>query len=279
MFSVIIPTFNHIDFLRATLTSLLWQKDDLELEVLVIDNNSNAENPDLIYREFFGKLDMYLIKQPRLPNPYALCKARNIAMKLAKYPWIITLDADIVINPNYLKNLNDFIRLHKDSIITAERIFIDSSQLSELTIEGPNWMDGQKRVKSPANYYLMDDRRLPMLKIIDQQPHPWAYMHGCNMIYPKTPALSIGGYNEAYDGNWGYEDVDFAYRLITQQNINPAYCVGLYCYHLEPPLSNIEETKRFDKKHNPNWIRICATIPGFKEFKEAEYHQISEKIV
>lgn len=277
MFSIIIPCFNNIRFLRATLASIAWQEFDGEFEVIIVDNNSTHENPDSIYHEYFERLHLYLIKQPKLPHTYALCKARNTALKIARHPWIISLDADIVLNQHYLRALKDLVNHCGNAMITAERIFIDGSNAHEIEGQGKDWPEAQEKIRSPANYYLPEDRRLPTMRDLGQVEHPWAYMHGCNVIFPRELALAIGGYDEAYDGNWGYEDVDFAYRLI-ESDAAPLYCEHLYCYHLENPPTKAEEIKRFDKVNNPNWQRICSRIPGFKEYKEHEYRKISESI-
>lgn len=279
MFSIIIPSFNHINMLRATLTSLMWQKGAAEFEVIIVDNNSLEENPDTVYQEFYDKLNVYLIKQPKLNHPYALCKARNCAICFAHYPWIISLDADIVLNPNYLKNLMKAIEKEGRAIFTAERIFIDSSHVKEINPSDTSWPEKQKVVVSPANYNLSKDRRLDAFKDLEHLSHPWAYMHGCNVVYPRDLALEIGGYDEAFDGHWGYEDIDLAYRLITEAKVKAVYCEGIFCYHLEMPSAQNEKEKRFDKKNNPNWIRICQKIPGFKEYKEAEYQKLSKDIL
>lgn len=264
--------------LRATLVSLMWQLGDHDFEVIIIDNNSLSENPDEVYHEFFGLLELYLIKQPKLTHTFSLCRARNTALKLARFPWIISLDADIVLNTEYLNHLKAIVNKEESLIITSERVFIDGSQAGNISVNDPAWPARQKSVLSPSNYYLQTDRRIDALKNLKENPHPWAYMHGSNTVFPREKALMINGYNEAYDGHWGYEDVDFAYRLITEKNVMPTYCPGMYCYHLDLLADGKEESRRFDKKNNPNWTRICETIPGFKEFKELEYKKISGNI-
>lgn len=277
MFSFIFPCYNNNDFLRATLTSILWQTGDYE--VIIVDNNSSKEDPNLVYHEFVDKMNLYLVKQPRLPHSFSPSKARNIALKIARGEWIISIDADIVLNPYYLSNLDNLVKsLKKPAIVVSERIFIDSSRVDEIIENDPKWPERQKRVISASNYFQEIDRRLPKMKQIETEPHPWAFMHGSNMIYSRKSALEIEGYDESYDGNWGYEDVDFGYRMISQANVKPYYDPGLYCYHLEQMFAEDEKSKRFEKKNNPNWIKICQKIPGFKDYKEGVYQCISKQI-
>ncbi len=278
MISFIITSHNQIDYLRACLTALLWQTEKITYEVIIVDNNSDSQNPDTVYQEFYGRLPLYLVKQPKLEHPFANSRARNIGLAIAHYDWIMTLDSDILLPPHFFSALQTLLKGNPKCLITGERVFLDASNLKALTAQTPDWPEKQQRIESASNYYQIVDRRLEALRTIETSTQPWAYMHGCNMIYPRAAALAIKGYDERYDGHWGYEDVDFAYRIITKAGVAPAFNEQLYCYHLERPPTDTNDTQRFDKKQNPNWTRICQTIPGFKEFKEIEYKKISDKI-
>ena len=59
----------------------------------------------------------------------------------------------------------------------------------------------------------------------------------------------MGGYDEIFDGCWGYEDVDFAHRMITCGGAQPVYLPGIDCYHQDSALSNRQN--RFDKAKQP----------------------------
>ena len=113
------------------------------------------------------------------------------------------------------------------------------------------------------------------------RPHPWAYVHGGNFAFRRVDALDVGGFDEAYDGCWGYEDVDFAYRLVQHTSAPVDYDPGLVTYHVEmpdeaPDPSRLEEM--LNKVSNRNWHRITGRIPGFADFKKAEYARISDRI-
>ena len=125
------------------------------------------------------------------------------------------------------------------------------------------------RVASPANYGQSEDRRLHFLQALDTWEHPWAFFHSCNLIYLKQTALAVDGYDEIFDGCWGYEDVDFAHRMITRGGAQPVYLQGINCYHQDSELSNRQN--RFDKENNRNWRIITQRIPGFASFKIQQY--------
>lgn len=279
MISFIITCYNNVEILKRCLTSFLWQDQHYAYEIILVDNNSDKGNPDQAYREFFGELPVTLVKQPKLIHPCAPSKARNIGLKLANFPWIVSLDSDIVLNPNYIKMLIHVIKNDLNVIVVGERIFVDFNiDLFPVKCDPGTALSSLERIKSVSNYNLLIDRRIAALKTIADHPHPWALMHSGNCVFKREKALAINGFDENYDGHWGYEDIDFAYRLITQAHCKPTFSEQLYCYHLENSDPKRDQ-QRFDKINNPNWKKICAAIPGFKEFKKQEYQSLNHEIL
>lgn len=277
MFSIVIPCYNRTSLLKKLLAGFVVQEGDVPtFEIILVDNNSQ-EDIDDVYREYSRLLPIYLVQRPQLPNTYAASSARNIGLSLSHFPWVINLDSDCIPNQHYLANLKQFIDECKndDFLIVGERIFISSDAYSDKDIlQNSQILEHMPRIASASNYNLLKDRRFPQLETIEKQEHPWAYMHSGNLIYPKKSALLINGYDEAYDGCWGYEDIDFAYRLLTVASCTPKYLSGIYCYHQEPPLVNENVsvvTDRVNKTTNLNWQRICQRIPGFAEFKKRQF--------
>jgi glycosyltransferase involved in cell wall biosynthesis len=275
MFSFVIPCYNGKQALNNTLQSLFWQDEAVPFEVILVDNNSPVDNLDELYEAYKDKLNLYLLKQPKLKTTYALSRARNFGLKISQYPWMITLDSDIILPPHYLRNLSKYIETRdrdRRLLLTAERIFIRRAEIEPLTWEK---LTNAVPIASSSNYNCVQDRRLSYLKQLTTTPHPWAFFHGCNSIFPTESAIAAGGFDEEYDGHWGYEDIDFAYRLIARTQCKPVYLPSIYCYHQEEEHSDPTIIDRFDKSKNPNWTRICDRIPGFKEFKRQQYQSLT----
>lgn len=276
MISFVIPCFNRAREVVRVMESFLWQTESMDYEVILVDNNSTHDNLQSIYEYYFGRIPIYLIHQPQLKTTYSLCRARNIGMSLAQYPWIATLDSDCILNENYFRVCKHLLHQDEPMMMTGERKFIDPSPLKDIN---PDVLSTLPQVASKSNYGLLFDRRLIFVKDLDQQPHPWAYMHGGNCIFRKEDALRIHGADEAYDGFWGYEDIDFAFRLKQAiPELSMSFNRDLYVYHQEDTqLSDIDE-HRINKEDNPNWIRISEIIPGYQAFKQEEYKTIKELI-
>jgi glycosyltransferase involved in cell wall biosynthesis len=280
MFSIIIPCHNDTDLLRLCLAGFASQDCDLSFEVILVDNNSFRQDINAAYEDYVPRLSLFLIRQPLLEHPMAMCQARNIGLAIARFPWIINIDADCVPPPCYLENIAEGIEAAglENPIFTGLRRFVKPALLTEaMVLERRVDFDGLEQVRSPSNYYQLEDRRLPQIRDLAHCDHPWAMVHSCNMVYRCEVARSVGGYDEAFDGCWGYEDTDFAHRMITQVEAKPAFLESAEVFHLDSPWAAHRD--RFNKRQNRNWHMITRRIPGLKDFKSQKYRTMSEDII
>ncbi len=269
MFSFIIPCYNRLPALRNVLQGLCWQKSRTPFEVILVDNNSDKYSLADLHRQFRHRLNLQILQQAGLTTHVAMSSARNKGIRHAHYPWLVFLDSDIILPHHYLAELTDIVSDKQSVIITAERLFIRRADIEPLTIAS---LEAAERIASSSNYHQVNDRRFPHLYNLATHDHPWAFFHGCNVICRKQDVVHAGAFDEAYDGHWGYEDIDFAHRMIAKRGCTPLYEPQLYCYHQEEETVDIE---RFDKSANPNWERICDRIAGYRTFKTEHYRLIN----
>ena len=273
MFTVIIPCFNEVAHLHRTVAGIAAQNAAPPCELVLVDNNSDREDIGSVYRRWVSEVDIFLVRQPKLASTFSLCRARNVGLRIAHYPWIVSLDSDCIPNPNYLANLANAVASEPNGIFTGERVFVDAcdADADAIATEALD-LHSLPRVKSSSNYNRVQDRRLPYLEQLETSPQPWSYFHGGNTVYPKEQAMLLGGFDVEYDGHWGYEDIEFAHRLIAWGHRAPRFVRGLEVFHQEPEV-RCRRAERLDKRRNPNWDLICRTIPGFREHKEREYRR------
>jgi GT2 family glycosyltransferase len=278
MFNIVIPVHDDLRHLRLTLAGFLAQRGPVPpYEIILVDNNSLRESPDAAYVDFVHRLPLLLLRQPMLPHPFALCRARNLGLTLSHYPWIVTLGSDCVPNPDYLANLAASARAAARGMFVGERVFIDASGVAEAAVTGdPAALARAPRIASAANYGKVRDRRFPQLEQLEGSEHPWAFMHGGNIAFPALAARAVGGFDEAYDGEWGYEDIDFAFRAITEGGLEPRYVPGMAVYHVERRDDTVQ--RRANKIESPNWRRIASRIPGFAEFKARQFASLQIEV-
>jgi len=259
VFSVVIPCHERADEVSRVLEGFCAQQGDFE--VVLVDNNSVRESLERVHRTYRSRLELTLVQQPELPHPFALSRARNTAMRLAAGEWIVSVDSDCIPGPGYLSAVAAAAR--GQVILTGERIFVEPPPLADI----PSVLPALPRILSHANYGLPRDRRFPRLLNLPDVLHPWDLMHGGNTVFPRSAALEAGGFDEDFDGHWGYEDVEFAHRMITAGCV-PLFVPGMEVYHQEPPPTEAQPD-RYDKAANPNWAYIGTRIEGYLDFKMA----------
>ena len=86
--SIIIPTFNHANYLSKALQSVLHQTYT-NWEAIVIDNHSTDDTSKVIAR-----FNDQRIKYLKIQNYGVIAKSRNIGIKSAKGDWVAFLDSD-----------------------------------------------------------------------------------------------------------------------------------------------------------------------------------------
>jgi len=280
---VIVPAYNAYVPLSNTLAALALQLEEgPALETIVVDNNSTARSPEMLHRRFRRALSMTLVHQPALPHPFAISRARNTGMRLTDAAWILLLDADCIPGPGCLAAVREAIAgCHGSRLIaTGERIFIDPLSCGEVsTAYDLRLLMDRPRIASDSNYGLTHDRRLPDMLALTKCPHPWAYMHAGVLLYSAAAAREVGGFDESYDGRWGYEDADFAYRMIVDAGCAPRYVEGMKVLHQEGIGEANAQRYKWNKRANPNWHRICATIPGFEQFKREQWESLGVEVI
>ena len=106
-FSVIIPTYNHANYLKKALDSVLNQSFN-NYEIIVIDDNS-TDNTSAVVNSYKNK-----IIYKKIINNRIIGKSRNLGIEISKGEWLAFLDSDdewlkdkLKIVFNFIKNKND----------------------------------------------------------------------------------------------------------------------------------------------------------------------------
>lgn len=103
--SVIIPVYNDTDGLRQTLSSLVDQRDNPEFEIIVVDNNSTDETPQVI-KEFEREYPHIVsgCEEKEIQSSYA---ARNTGIGRSSGEIITFIDADVTVGDAWVADLSD----------------------------------------------------------------------------------------------------------------------------------------------------------------------------
>lgn len=204
--SLIISTYNWPQALSKSLESIRRQWL-LPNEVIIADDGSGEETKLLVekfQKDFPVPLHHCWIED----KGFRLAKARNEALKMANYDYILQIDGDIILNKYYVYDHVHFAR--KGSFVRGSRVLMDpeaTQRLFDGKIKTPNVF-----MKGVINFF--NGLRIPFLQQLIALKRPSILgIRGCNMGYWKGDAYMVNGYNEDIEG-WGREDSEFVARLV-----------------------------------------------------------------
>ncbi len=189
--TVVIPNYNGQRFLKDCLLSLENQTE-AEFDVIVVDNGSKDESLKIL-EEFPGVRTICLEKNT------GFCGAVNVGIKACNTPYVVLLNNDTKVFPDFLEQLGN-------SIDESEQIFSVASKMLMMSNENLiddagdfycalGWAYGRGKGKSETNYYKRD--------------RIFASSGGAS-IYRKEVFDKIGYFDE---NHFAYlEDIDVGYR-------------------------------------------------------------------
>ena len=133
LISVVIPTYNHAEFLKRALEGVQNQEYD-NLEVIVVDNHSDDHTDEVV-----GSFSSLNIKLLKINNKGIIGASRNYGIEHAMGEWIAFLDSDDFWYPTRLSICSDcFDGSHQlDVISTDELIVFSGTDKQEVLQHGP----------------------------------------------------------------------------------------------------------------------------------------------
>lgn len=176
--SIIVPCYKQAVYLPETLDSVLSQTYTL-WECIIVDDGS-PDNTKEVAQEYVNKDSRfkYVFKENG-----GLASARNFGLKVAEGEFVLPLDSDDIIAPDYLEE--------------AIRVFEEASQTKLVYCWGV--LFGYRT--GPWNVYYKDYKSLLRDNSIF-----------CSAVFRREDALSVGGYDEQM--LYGYEDWEFLIRFL-----------------------------------------------------------------
>ena len=263
--SVVIPTYNMKQIVEKTLCGLRIQTYPTHLyEVIVTDDGSNDGIEDLVnvHARFFS--NFHFARQQH--EGYRLASVRNNGIRLARNDVVILLDGDVLPVPELIEAHLRWFHIHDGLATIGYLKYIDASSVSpEKVLTSIDLIRALPDYPSATNWGAKLDKRLPEFANFGNHPHPYNCFHGGNVAFRRQHALDIGLFDEDFNGHWGYEDMEFAYRLWKSGRflIVEAAALGL---HQEHPSLSIDERLRQKKV---NFEKMSRKVPGFKGYRQS----------
>lgn len=209
--SLVIATYNRVDALQAVLQSVMRQTV-LPSEVLVADDGSRPDTAAAI-SALAADFPCPLRHVWQEDRGFRLASIRNRAVTQAQGDYLIFLDGDCLLRPVFIAN---HMRLAQTGWAVAGQRVLLSAAYTQAVLAGKadvSWSALLRgRWRGDVN------RLLPLLTLPDGawrrlQRLRWQLLRGCNIAVWRSDFMAVNGFDERFNG-WGYEDSDFAIRLI-----------------------------------------------------------------
>lgn len=212
--SVIVSTYNRSDALSCVLNALNSQIT-IPFELLVADDGSSGDTKEVVAN--FKKTSKFAIHHIwQEDDGFRAAKIRNKAVAKASGEYLIFLDGDCLVFPDYIeKHLS---LAEQGYFVRGSRIMLTercTKDLIESNVNMPN-LSFLKLLQLRLNGGLK--RFLPLVRLDlngmrKRKRSDWYGVKTCNLGMWRNDFMAVNGFDEQYIG-WGHEDADLAIRLI-----------------------------------------------------------------
>ena len=202
-YSLVIPVYNRPEEIRELLESLVDQEYK-NFEVLIIEDGSTNKS-DRVVASYNGKLDIKYFYKENSGQGFA----RNYGFERANGQYFIVFDSDCIIPPNYLNEIEQFLKENAVDAFggpdKAHDSFNNLQKAISYSMTSPITTGGIRGGKSHIGKF-----------------HPRSF----NMGISKEVFRKTGGYKLTRMG----EDIEFSTRII-KEDFKTALIEGAFVYH------------------------------------------------
>jgi len=262
--SVVVPFNKGSDILARTIASLTKQtysRDRFEV-ILVADNN--YEDAKFVSEQFKRELNVKLITISN--DGFGAASSRNIGIGVAKGDVIVSLDSDMICPSTFLESHMGWFHKSAKIATIGIRKFVNVTGIQPRdVIRNFHLISSLPEIRSISNTVVGShkDKRLPELKRLMIHPFPSNCFHGGNVAYWRDDAYDVGLWDEDFNGNYGYEDIDFGQRLF-ENRTKLIFENRATAYHQE---SNFISRSQRNNGLSINRIKLYERYPGLARFR------------
>lgn len=251
--ALLLSTYNWPEALNLVLLSIAKQSV-LPDEVVIADDGSTTDTKKLIdsYKKTFPvKINHIWHEDVGFTKTIIL----NKALQSINSDYIIQIDGDVILHKHFVKN---HMALARNNVyLFGSRVSLTeafSDKVLKNNITKFHWLNPGLLRRGRAIYFPIYNKLFGKT-----QSKNSSKLRGCNISYWKKDAFAINGYNEDFIG-WGFEDFDFAQRLINLgvQSFRLKHAaIQYHIYHKEAPKGNTEKGNTIQIKTAEQKIVTC----------------------
>ena len=264
--SIVIPFHQAYSLLERTLLAVIHdcrRQLDMPWEVILVGN----ESPPSVVAKLWAlcaalrahEAVRIVNRRGLLAGPFQPGAARNAGIAQAGFTRLVFLDSDCIPSSSLVHSFAENAGRDPGAVLLGHRVFVDASRLRAACVaRDRSLLDTLPVVPSTSNYGQVADRRLPELRSIETHPCPYNCLFGSNFGV-HVDCLGDERFDPAFDGHWGYEDIELGFRLYRAGG-RFRYLPDAFVYHQEGP--QIDQLAR-EQGRRRNFRLAAQRIPGF----------------
>jgi len=229
-YGVVICSHNRLNYLQRTMEYFQNSPDvkDRELQIVLADDKSTDNTIE--WAEKSGLFSA--IFKNNKNGTYCLNTIRNGGISLCSSSHIILLDCDC-------KPVDGFLLGH-------DAVFDEFPNAISVGFTDRYDINAENAVSHDVRRSLFIENSFANMG--------WSNAYGGNIAFPLSLWETLGGFDEEFDGAWGFEDLDFSYRA-KKLGFHSVAHIKTVVRHMQHPILNDaqKETEKninlFEKKH------------------------------
>jgi GT2 family glycosyltransferase len=202
--SVSIVSFNTKDLLKQCISSLLVQKTQHKLDILVLDNNSSDESPKMLKENFSDKIQLIGNSENS-----GFAKGQNKILKQIKGDYVLILNPDTQMQNDAIEKMVSFMEENPDCGISSCKLIGSGGETQSNGGDFPfyialfSWLFNLEIFGVKSNFHRTEKNFYDKVKEVD-------WVGGTFMMVRKDVFEKVGYFDEDYF--MYFEDTEFCFR-------------------------------------------------------------------
>ena len=272
--SLIIATYNWPDALDLVLDSACRQSWR-DYEIVIADDGSRPDTATLI-AGWTARAPVPIVHSWQEDRGYRLARSRNLAVTRSRGDYLIMLDGDCLLLPNFVATHMKFAE--RGWFTAGRRCYLRRWLTRQTLTERQRLHTWPRAALFPTALFGGSNRPLQLLPLPQsdaarrKRALDWDQAQGCNLGVWREDFIRVGGFDEGFEG-WGLEDTDLVLRLLRGR------VRRLTLQHAEPVLHLWHKRRSGAPDHDARLEALVASdarMPGQSMFLKSSVDRISQ---